>query len=71
MGGLAHPAGSGLLCLHSPGLPTLELVDLAGNQAVLGITQNAGLSVGKSQGNSAVSLALQHKSGKSLHLAPQ
>lgn len=52
-------------------LATLELTDLEGNQAVLGITQNVDFSSGNPQGDSAASLALQHKSGKSLHLTPQ
>lgn len=71
---LAGAPGStvgGSLCLHSPGLPTLELVDLAGDRAVLGIKQTTDLSKGEPQAGSAASLALEHKSGKSLHLTPQ
>jgi len=69
--GMAQRAASGSLCLYSPGLPTLELADLRGNRAVLGIPQTAGPSPSKPQESSAASLALEHKSGKSVHLAPQ
>jgi len=37
LGGGASSAGSSL-CLHSPGLPTLELSDVAGNRAVVGVS---------------------------------
>ena len=69
--GTAQPSASGSLCLYSPGLPTLELADLRGNRAILGIPQSAGPSASKPQENSAASLALEYKSGKSVHLAPQ
>ena len=69
--GTVQPSASGSLCLYSPGLPTLELADLRGNRAVLGISQTAGLTAGKPQESSAASLNLEHKSGKSVHLAPK
>lgn len=71
LGGAAEASAGGSLCLHSPGLPVLELTDLAGNRAVLGVTQTADLSTGKPHESSAASLALQHKSGKSLHITPR
>lgn len=71
LGGTAQPAASGSLCLYSPGLPTLELADLRGNRAVLGIPQSPAPNPSKAQESSAASLALEHKSGKSVHLSPQ
>jgi hypothetical protein len=62
--GAAEPSAKGSLCLHSPGLPTLELTDLAGNRATLGVAQTADLSTRKPQDRSAASLDLEHKSGK-------
>jgi hypothetical protein len=70
LGGVHEPLAGGSLCLHSPGLPALELTDLAGSRAVLGIRQIADPGTGDPPENSAASLALQHKSGKSLHLTP-
>jgi hypothetical protein len=70
-GGSAPPSAGGSLCLYSPGLPALELADLRGNRAVLGIPQNTPVSDNKAQENSAASLNLEHKSGKRVHLAPQ
>jgi hypothetical protein len=61
------PASSSL-CLHAPGLPSLELADLEGNRAVVGIPQSAELNA---EGNSAASLILKHKSGKKVKLAPK
>jgi hypothetical protein len=71
LGGAHEPLAGGSLCLHAPGLPALELTDLKGNRAVLGIRQTADLATGGPPENSAASLALQHKSGKSLHLTPR
>jgi hypothetical protein len=66
--GVGSPSAGSSLCLHSPGLPTLELADLAGNRAVIGIPQSSDLS---GEGNTAASLILKHKSGKKLKVAPQ
>jgi hypothetical protein len=70
-GASALPSAAGSLCLYSPGLPALELADLRGNRAVLGIPQTSPVSDNKAQENSAASLNLEHKSGKRVHLAPQ
>lgn len=70
-GGTALPAAGGSLCLYSPGLPALELTDLRGNRAVLGVPQTIPEGSDKAQENSAASLNLEHKSGKTVHLAPQ
>jgi len=69
--GVAQPAARGSLCMFSPGLPELELADLRGNRAVLGIPQTTPAGVNQAQENSAASLNLEHKSGKTVHLAPQ
>lgn len=67
MTGGASPPASSSLCLHAPGLPSLELADLEGNRAVVGIPHSAELNA---DGNSAASLILKHKSGKKVKLAP-
>jgi hypothetical protein len=65
------PAGSSL-CLHSPGLPALELADLSGNRAVVGIPHSAEMNgdKGSSEG-SAASLILKHKSGSKVQVKPE
>ena len=57
LGGGASSAGSSL-CLHSPGLPTLELSDVAGNRAVVGVPQSADLSA---EDDSAASVIPKHQ----------
>ncbi len=57
----------GSRCLHSPGLLVLELVDLGGNRAVIGIPNTPDLSL---EGHSAASLILKQKSGSKLHVEP-
>jgi hypothetical protein len=69
--GAAEPSAKGALCLHSPGLPTLELTDLAGNRALLGVKQTAHPGASEPQMNSAASVALEHKGGKNLQLGPR
>lgn len=71
LGGTAEPSAKGALCLHSPGLPTLELTDLAGNRAVLGVKQTVDPGASKPQMSTAASLALEHRSGKNPQLAPR
>jgi hypothetical protein len=68
MTGAASAAASSSLCLHAPGLPSLELADIEGNRAVVGIPQSAELNA---EGNSAASLILKHKSGNKVKLTPQ
>ncbi len=68
LGGIAQPSVGGSLCLHSPGLPSLELSDVAGNHTVLGIPQNPDLGTEES---SAATLILKHKNGKKLLVAPR
>lgn len=67
MTGVSNSTGSSL-CLHSPGLPSLELNDTAGNRAVIGIPQSPDLSADRS---SAASLILKHRSGKKVKVAPE
>lgn len=52
------------LCIHSPGFPALNLRDVSGDHAILGIPQ------GSNSEGSAASLVLTQKNGKSLHLEP-
>ncbi len=59
-------AGSSL-CLHSPGMPTLELADLKGNRAVIGIPQSPDLNT---KNGSAASLILKHNSGAKVQVTP-
>jgi hypothetical protein len=59
-------AGSSL-CLQAPGLPSLELADLVGDRAVIGIPQGRDLNGDR---NSAASLILKYKSGKKVKVAP-
>ena len=67
LGGGADPSAGGSLCFHSPGLPSLELADLAGDRAVMGFPQTADLST---EDSSAATLILKHKSGRKLRIAP-
>lgn len=68
LSGLAEPFAGGALCLHAPGLPSLELADLLGNRAVIGIPQTPDLSA---EGNSAALMILKHKNGNKLRVAPR
>lgn len=68
MTGATNPPASSSLCLHAPGLPSLELADLEGNRAAVGIPHSAELN---GDGNSAASLVLKHKSGNKVRLTPQ
>ncbi len=43
LGGVAEPGARSALCLHSPGLPSLELADVVGNRAVVGIPHSPDL----------------------------
>ncbi len=67
LGGMTEPTVGGSLCLHSPGLPSLELGDIAGNRAVLGIPHSTDLNT---EDSSAASMVLKHKSGRKVHVAP-
>jgi hypothetical protein len=66
-GAVSSSAGSSL-CLHSPGLPSLELGDVLGNRAVVGIPQSADLN---GEDSSAASLILKHRSGKKVQVTPE
>jgi hypothetical protein len=66
-GSLDSSAGSSL-CFHSPGLPALELVDIAGDRAVIGIPHNSELNM---EGSSAATVILKKKEGKKLKVEPQ
>ncbi len=68
LSGVAEPLAGGALCLHAPGLPSLELADALGNRAVIGIPQTPDLSA---EGNSAASMILKHKNGNKLRVAPR
>jgi hypothetical protein len=68
MTGVANPPARSSLCLHAPGLPSLELADLAGNRAVVGIPQSSDLNT---EASSAASLILRHRSGKRVKVAPE
>jgi hypothetical protein len=68
MKGSVNPSAGSSLCLHSPGLPSLELADLVGNRAVVGIPQSPDLS---GEGNTAASLILKHRSGKKVKVEPK
>jgi hypothetical protein len=65
--GAANASAASSLCLHTPGLPSLELADLEGDKAVIGIPQSRGMN---SDRNSAASLILKYKSGKRVKVAP-
>lgn len=68
LGGIEKTSAGGAFCLHAPGLPSLELADLVGNRAVVGIPHSADLNL---EGDSAASLILKHKSGNKVHVTPQ
>lgn len=59
---------SGSLCVQAPGLPSLELADVAGNRAVVGVPHGADLN---SSGSTAASLILRHNGGTEVRMAPQ
>src|SRR5579872_2133842 len=67
LGGAAGSMAGSSLCLHSPGLPTLELSDVAGNRAVVGVPQSSDLSA---EDDSAASVILKHKSGRKVQVKP-
>ncbi len=69
--GEANSPASSTMCLHSPGLPSLELSDVGGNRAVVGIPHSAEMNAedGASEGTAA-SLILKHKSGSRVHVQP-
>jgi hypothetical protein len=67
LGGMADSAAGTSLCLHSPGLPSLELGDVSGNRAIVGIPRSPDLS---SSHDSAASLILKHKSGNKMQVTP-
>lgn len=64
-GGVSSASSS--LCLHSPGLPTLELSDIAGNRAVVGVPQSPDLTA---EDDSAASVILKHRSGRKVQVKP-
>jgi hypothetical protein len=66
--GGATPSAGSSLCLHSPGLPSLELADVGGDRAVIGIPQTADLNA---EPSSAASLILKHSSGKKVKVTPE
>ncbi len=68
LSGVEAPSAGGSLCLHSPGLPSLELADVVGNRAVVGIPHSADLN--KEEG-SAASVILKHSSGSKVHMTPK
>lgn len=68
MTGVSNSSAGSSLCLHSPGLPSLELNDTAGNRAVIGIPQSPDLSADRS---SAALLILKQRSGKKVKVAPE
>lgn len=68
LGGSVDSSAAGSLCLHSPGLPALELVDIGGNRAVIGIPHSADLNM---EGNSAASVILKKKEGNKLKVEPE
>lgn len=68
LGGVADQQASSSLCLHSPGLPTLELADQVGNRTVIGVPQNPDLATSES---SAASVILKHKNGKKVQMTPK
>lgn len=53
------------LCINSPGLPVLDLRDVVGDHAILGVPPAGRVAT------SAASLSLTQKSGKSLHFEPR
>jgi hypothetical protein len=65
--GASTASAASSLCLQAPGLPSLELADLVGDRAVIGIPQSRDLN---SDRNSAASLILKYKSGKKVKVAP-
>jgi hypothetical protein len=65
--GASTTSAASSLCLHAPGLPSLELADLVGDRAVIGIPQGRDLNGNR---NSAASLILKYKSGKKVKVAP-
>lgn len=67
LGGIEKTSAGGSFCLHAPGLPSLELADLVGNRAVVGIPHSSDLNM---EGDSAASLILKHKSGNKVHVTP-
>ncbi len=67
LGGVEETTAGGSFCLHSPGLPSLELADVVGNRAVVGIPHNSDLNM---EEGSAASLILKHKSGNKVHVTP-
>lgn len=67
LGGVDDSPAGGSLCLHSPGLPSLELADSMGNRAVVGIPHSADLNADQS---SAASLILKHSSGSKVKVQP-
>jgi hypothetical protein len=72
LGGIEESSAGSSLCLHSPGLPSLELADISGNRAVVGIPHSSDLNAepGSSEG-SAASLILKHRSGSKVHVTPR
>ncbi len=44
-----EPSPKNAPCLHSPGLPAIELIDLAGNRTTLGVTPAAGSAADSSK----------------------
>jgi len=72
LGGIEESSAGSSLCLHSPGLPSLELADVSGNRAVVGIPHSSDLNAGPgSSEGSAASLILKHKSGSKVHVTPR
>lgn len=66
LGGGSNSASSSL-CLHSPGLPALELSDVAGNRAVVGVPQSPDLNP---EDESAASVILKRRSGRKVQVKP-
>jgi hypothetical protein len=62
-----EPSVGGSLCFYSLGLPSLELTDLAGDHAVMGVPQTADMSTEESL---AATLTLQRKSGRNIRVVP-
>lgn len=67
LSGVETSSAGGSLCLHSPGLPSLELADLVGNRAVVGVPHSADLN---NEEGSAASVILKHKSGSKVQVKP-
>jgi hypothetical protein len=68
LSGVQEPAAGSSLCLHSPGLPSLELADVVGNRAVVGIPHSSELN---NEEGSAASVILKHKSGSKVQMKPE